>query len=116
MASSPDLVDQKLAEPIIHRESVTSLEAPAYIQSLSHEERIRAEKALVRKIDFRLLPAIIIMYIMNYLDRVRIITHEYNYTIVLETSFGPIHADILDRTTSQPPVWQATPASKPISE
>jgi hypothetical protein len=72
MTSSPDLVDQKLAEPTIHRESITSLEAPAYIQALSNEERIRAEKALVRKIDFRLLPAIIIMYIMNYLDRVRI--------------------------------------------
>ncbi|CAL5867039.1 uncharacterized protein PFLUO_LOCUS1251 [Penicillium psychrofluorescens] len=44
-------------------------EAPAYVASLSPEERERAEKALVRKIDFRLLPMIIIMYILNYLDR-----------------------------------------------
>ncbi|KAJ5614811.1 hypothetical protein N7528_008465 [Penicillium herquei] len=44
-------------------------EAPAYVAGLSPEERIKAEKALVRKIDIRLLPMIIIMYILNYLDR-----------------------------------------------
>ncbi|GES62222.1 MFS transporter [Aspergillus terreus] len=44
-------------------------EAPPYVANLSPEERIEAEKRLVRKIDIRLLPMIIIMYIMNYLDR-----------------------------------------------
>ncbi|KAJ5088486.1 Major facilitator superfamily domain general substrate transporter [Penicillium angulare] len=44
-------------------------EAPPYVAGLDAEERIRAEKALVRKIDLRLLPMIIIMYILNYLDR-----------------------------------------------
>ncbi|KAJ5682962.1 hypothetical protein N7462_006127 [Penicillium macrosclerotiorum] len=44
-------------------------EAPAYVAGLSPEEREKAEKALVRKIDIRLLPMIIIMYILNYLDR-----------------------------------------------
>ncbi|PYI23784.1 MFS general substrate transporter [Aspergillus violaceofuscus CBS 115571] len=44
-------------------------EAPAYVASLSPEERQRAERALVRKIDLRLLPMLIIMYILNYLDR-----------------------------------------------
>lgn len=44
-------------------------EAPAYVASLSPEERDKAEKALVRKIDIRLLPMLIIMYILNYLDR-----------------------------------------------
>lgn len=48
-------------------------EAPAYVASLSPEERERAEKALVRKIDFRLLP-MIIMYILNYLDRNNIVS------------------------------------------
>ncbi|KKK19201.1 MFS transporter [Aspergillus rambellii] len=43
--------------------------APPYVASLSPEERAMAEKALVRKIDIRLLPMIIIMYILNYLDR-----------------------------------------------
>ncbi|KAJ4524882.1 hypothetical protein HRR83_000520 [Exophiala dermatitidis] len=44
-------------------------EAPAYIQSLTPEQRAAAEKALVRKIDIRLIPTVIIIYILNYLDR-----------------------------------------------
>lgn len=48
-------------------------EAPAYVASLSPEERAAAEKALVRKIDIRLLPVTVIMYILNYLDRNNIV-------------------------------------------
>ena len=44
-------------------------EAPPLVRDLSHEERARLERALVRKIDLRLLPMIILMYILNYLDR-----------------------------------------------
>ena len=44
-------------------------EAPEFIRSLSVEERAALEKKLVRKIDLRLLPMVIVMYIMNYLDR-----------------------------------------------
>ncbi|KAK2762291.1 hypothetical protein FQN54_001301 [Arachnomyces sp. PD_36] len=44
-------------------------EAPAYVKSLTAEEREAAEKALVRKVDMRLIPTLVIMYIMNYLDR-----------------------------------------------
>lgn len=47
-----------------------ALEAPPLVRDLSPADRERLEKKLVRKIDFRLLPAVIIMYIMNYLDRV----------------------------------------------
>jgi hypothetical protein len=42
---------------------------PPYVRSLSPEERAFVEKKLVRKIDLRLIPMIIIMYVMNYLDR-----------------------------------------------
>jgi MFS family permease len=42
---------------------------PHYVRSLNSEDRAQAEKGLVRKIDLRLIPMIIIMYIMNYLDR-----------------------------------------------
>lgn len=52
-------------------------EAPPYVAGLDPEERIRAEKALVRKIDLRLLPMIIIMYILNYLDRNNIVSFLY---------------------------------------
>ncbi|KAK4191170.1 major facilitator superfamily domain-containing protein, partial [Podospora australis] len=45
------------------------LEAPPWIQALSPEERALREKQLKRKIDIRLLPAVIIMYILNYIDR-----------------------------------------------
>ena len=44
-------------------------EAPELVRNLSPEERERLERALVAKIDLRLLPMIILMYIMNYLDR-----------------------------------------------
>ena len=47
----------------------TKRQPPELVRDLSPEERQRLEKALVRKIDFRLLPMIILMYMMNYLDR-----------------------------------------------
>jgi hypothetical protein len=37
-------------------------EPPPYVKSLSAEERQIAERALVRKIDLRILPMIILMY------------------------------------------------------
>lgn len=49
-------------------------EAPVYVAALSSDERACAERALVRKIDIRLLPMVIIMYIMNYLDRNNIVS------------------------------------------
>lgn len=48
---------------------ITRLEAPPLIREMSKERRQELEKLLVRKVDFRLLPAVITMYIMNYLDR-----------------------------------------------
>ncbi len=33
------------------------------------EERLQLEAQLKKKIDLRLMPAIIIMYILNYIDR-----------------------------------------------
>ncbi|KAI0421310.1 major facilitator superfamily domain-containing protein [Xylaria grammica] len=45
------------------------LQPPEIIMRLTPEERIDLEKRLVRKIDWRLLPMIIIMYILNYIDR-----------------------------------------------
>lgn len=44
-------------------------EAPPLVRDLAPEERARLEKALVTKIDIHLLPMLIIMYLMNYLDR-----------------------------------------------
>lgn len=42
---------------------------PPLVAAMSPEERVHAEAKMRRKIDTRLLPMIILMYIMNYLDR-----------------------------------------------
>lgn len=42
---------------------------PAVLQHLSDEDLENLEKRLRRKIDVRLLPCMILIYIMNYLDR-----------------------------------------------
>ena len=67
--------DNKMAEHVFNTSldksttTRTKRQPPELVRDLSPEERQRLEKALVRKIDFRLLPMIILMYIMNYLDR-----------------------------------------------
>ena len=59
--------DDKRAPPDL-REDVEGVarskrEPPPYVSSLSPEQREIAERALVRKIDIRLIPPIIIMYV-----------------------------------------------------
>ena len=49
--------------------SRTRREAPPLVRILTPEERTRLEAALVRKVDLRLLPMIVLIYIMNYIDR-----------------------------------------------
>lgn len=42
---------------------------PELVRNMTPEQRILAEKKLRQKIDLRLMPMIVLMYIMNYLDR-----------------------------------------------
>lgn len=42
---------------------------PAFLADLSPEERQQMEKKLIRKVDARFLVMIVVMYILNYLDR-----------------------------------------------
>lgn len=42
---------------------------PEILKDLPDEEMKALEKKLLRKVDFRLLPTMILIYIMNYLDR-----------------------------------------------
>lgn len=46
-----------------------TFQAPDLVRKMSPEERFVAEAKLKRKIDLRLLPMVILMYILNYLDR-----------------------------------------------
>ncbi|KAF2715665.1 pantothenate transporter liz1 [Pleomassaria siparia CBS 279.74] len=52
-----------------HGARSSRLEIPPLVVAMTRERRIEAENRLRRKIDIRLLPMIILMYIMNYLDR-----------------------------------------------
>lgn len=45
------------------------LQPPEFLLHMSMEERLELETKLKRKIDLRLMPAIILMYILNYIDR-----------------------------------------------
>lgn len=53
-----------VAPPRLH-----GLVAPELIRNMTPEYRAELEQRLVRKIDLRLMPAIIVMYILNYIDR-----------------------------------------------
>ena len=58
-----DATTQISSNPKVRREP------PELVRHLSPDERAAAERALTRKIDLRLLPMLVLMYIMNYLDR-----------------------------------------------
>lgn len=45
------------------------MQPPELVAKMTPDERVRLENHLRRKIDYRLLPMVILMYIMNYLDR-----------------------------------------------
>lgn len=42
---------------------------PVLLRGMSAEERGALEKRLVTKVDLRLLPSIVLMYILNHMDR-----------------------------------------------
>ena len=56
--------------PDVSLRPTRTFEAPEFIRNMTPEERMEVESRLKRKIDFRLMPMIILMYILNYLDRV----------------------------------------------
>ncbi|KAI0896548.1 major facilitator superfamily domain-containing protein [Annulohypoxylon nitens] len=49
--------------------NLRGLRAPEMIARLTPEQRVELENRLRRKIDWRLLPMVILMYILNYIDR-----------------------------------------------
>lgn len=57
------------APPVYEQAQRRGLEPPPIILAMSAEQRAALEAHLVRKVDLRLLPMIVIMYIMNYIDR-----------------------------------------------
>lgn len=60
---SPNVTDDTANSPTPKR----GLQPPEFLVHLSTEERHQLEAKLKRKIDLRLMPAIILMYILNYI-------------------------------------------------
>ncbi len=65
-----DQVERAIDAPAQQDQAKTyGLEPPEAIRHLTPEERLQLETRVRRKIDLRLLPMMVLMYIMNYLDR-----------------------------------------------
>jgi hypothetical protein len=52
-----------------HAPASSKLQMPPLVAAMTREQRVEAEAKMRKKIDIRLMPMVIIMYIMNYLDR-----------------------------------------------
>lgn len=64
-----DHVEDAVA-PDLQKDNITMPHnMPSFLVGLSTEERQAVEKKLVRKVDIRLLIMMVVMYILNYLDR-----------------------------------------------
>lgn len=74
-STSHDHNPEAKAAPAIKLEGERALAAPEWIRNLTVEERQDIEAKLKRKLDTRLMPMIVLMYIMNYLDRVSVEPH-----------------------------------------
>ncbi|GAB1313858.1 hypothetical protein MFIFM68171_04068 [Madurella fahalii] len=61
--------DERPATVAIEDPGPQRLQPPELIRNMTPEERHKLEIRLKRKVDARLLPAVIIMYILNYIDR-----------------------------------------------
>lgn len=49
--------------------SSSRLEMPAILQQIDPQQRAQLNKDVRKKIDRRLLPMVMLMYVMNYIDR-----------------------------------------------
>ncbi|EOD52489.1 putative pantothenate transporter liz1 protein [Neofusicoccum parvum UCRNP2] len=56
-------------EMIENAKDTSGPELPPLLQGLAEDEIKTVEKKMIRKVDWRMLPLIILMYILNYLDR-----------------------------------------------
>ncbi|KAF2763779.1 MFS transporter, partial [Teratosphaeria nubilosa] len=65
-----------------------ALQPPPSIQAMTAEDRKAKEAAMVRRIDLRLFPPVILMYILNYLDRNNIATARLSGKEGMQVSLG----------------------------
>lgn len=59
----------KTIDPNLNEELIKNLSLPESLRGLSEDELIALEKRTTRIADIRLLPTLVVLYILNYLDR-----------------------------------------------
>jgi hypothetical protein len=64
----PTMSKENEKEEVFIENKATRADTLDAIPEIGTPERILAERKLVRKLDMRLLPTIILIYIMNYID------------------------------------------------
>ncbi|ERT01661.1 hypothetical protein HMPREF1624_02913 [Sporothrix schenckii ATCC 58251] len=67
--AAPDTKEAEIEGNEVTAARRRDLQPPAFLVGMSAEERQAMETKLKRKIDLRLMPMIILMYILNYIDR-----------------------------------------------
>ncbi|MDA4808788.1 hypothetical protein NY486_23295, partial [Enterobacter hormaechei] len=55
--------------PVVAHDRHLQIELPASLQNLDEAEMSRLDTKITRKIDFVLMPILIILYVLNFLDR-----------------------------------------------
>ncbi|KAI0782638.1 MFS general substrate transporter [Abortiporus biennis] len=74
-SEGPHIHDEKNSTTVIAehvKETSTHLEVESDRELLHPDRRCSAERELVRKLDMRLLPTIILIFVMNYIDRIAV--------------------------------------------
>ena len=73
-------------EKVQRGEAIDISQLPPLLQNLAVEEREALEKRLVRRLDIRLMPMLVLIYILNYLDRFVSISPQFFLLLTLEIS------------------------------
>lgn len=71
-------------EKVQHGEAIDISQLPPLLQNLAVEEREALEKRLVRSLDIRLMPMLVLIYILNYLDRFVLMFPQFFLLLILE--------------------------------
>lgn len=73
-------------EKVQRGEAIDISQLPPLLQNLAVEEREALEKRLIRRLDIRLMPMLVLIYILNYLDRFVSIFSQFFLLLTLEIS------------------------------
>ena len=81
LPSSKEIHEHKNEASVELVETIVRVPADQDVELLSAETRPTAEKQLVKMLDLRLLPTIILIFILNFIDVSPMIPHILNYLL-----------------------------------